>query len=75
MPSLKSNPKPGILEALRNLPDIQLAILFKKAVGFRNIAVHNYAAVDWTIVHSIARNHLDDFSNFARRVSSRLGES
>ena len=28
MPSLESNPKPTILEALRNLPDIQLAILF-----------------------------------------------
>ena len=28
MPSLKSNPKPVILEALRSLPDIHFAILF-----------------------------------------------
>lgn len=46
-----------------------LARSLKMAVGFRNIAVHSYEAIDWNIVHSIAKNHLTDFSEFARVVS------
>jgi uncharacterized protein YutE (UPF0331/DUF86 family) len=46
-----------------------LAISLKKAVGFRNIAVHSYEAINWHIVHSIAKNHLVDFSEFARVVA------
>jgi len=46
-----------------------LADRMKKAVGFRNIAVHRYEAVDWHIVHSIATKHLVDFSEFAKAVS------
>ncbi|MBL8390905.1 MAG: DUF86 domain-containing protein, partial [Candidatus Accumulibacter sp.] len=30
-----------------------LASRMKKAVGFRNIAIHNYEAIDWHMVHSI----------------------
>src|SRR5213594_763746 len=41
----------------------------KKAVGFRNIAIHNYEAIDWAIVHSIAVTRLGDFSEFARIIS------
>ena len=37
----------------------------KKAVGFRNIAIHNYDAIDWHIVHSICQRNLDDFRDFA----------
>ena len=50
-----------------------LANRLKKAVGFRNIAVHNYEAINWAIVHSIARNRLGDFSEFATVVSSKIG--
>ena len=49
-----------------------LANNLKKAVGFRNIAVHNYEAINWHIVHTIAKNHLVDFSEFARVVALRL---
>lgn len=49
-----------------------LAIRLKKAVGFRNIAVHNYGHVDWTIVHTLARHHLGDFSEFATVISGRF---
>lgn len=49
-----------------------LASSLKKAVGFRNIAVHNYEAINWHIVHSIAINHLADFSAFAKVVSSKV---
>ncbi|MHB1273889.1 MAG: type VII toxin-antitoxin system HepT family RNase toxin [Rhodanobacter sp.] len=45
-----------------------LALRLKKAVGFRNIAVHNYSAIDWAIVHAIATRHLDDFEAFARHL-------
>ncbi len=31
----------------------KLAMRMKKAAGFRNIAVHNYKAIDWKIVHAI----------------------
>lgn len=40
----------------------------RKAVGFRNVAVHNYSAINWAIVHSIATEHLDDFKAFAKAV-------
>ena len=42
-------------------PDV--AARMKKAVGFRNVAVHNYEAIDWQIVHAIATRHLDDPRN------------
>ena len=49
-----------------------LATSLKKAVGFRNIAVHNYESINWNIVHSIAKHHLADFSEFAKIVASKL---
>lgn len=50
-----------------------LAVRLKKAVGFRNIAVHNYEVIDWKVVHSIAQNHLSDFSDFAHAINARIG--
>lgn len=49
--------------------DASLAERLKKAVGFRNIAVHSYEAIDWNIVHAICTKHLDDFRVFARVVA------
>lgn len=49
-----------------------LAQQLKRAVGFRNIAVHHYEAIDWAIVHGIALNHLSDFSEFAKVIAARL---
>lgn len=49
-----------------------LATNLKKAVGFRNIAVHNYESINWAIVHSIVKHHLGDFSEFARIVANRI---
>lgn len=46
-----------------------LALRLRKAVGFRNIAVHNYSSIDWAIVHAIAIDHLDDFKAFAQAIS------
>jgi uncharacterized protein YutE (UPF0331/DUF86 family) len=50
----------------------ELASSLKKAVGFRNIAVHNYESINWEIVHSIVKFHLADFSEFAKIVTMRL---
>jgi uncharacterized protein YutE (UPF0331/DUF86 family) len=52
-----------------------LASSLKKAVGFRNIAVHSYEAINWHIVHSIAKKHLADFSEFAEVVAIRCIQS
>ena len=52
--------------------DDALAGRLKKAVGFRNIAVHNYGEIDWTIVHALARRHLGDFTEFARIIAATL---
>lgn len=46
----------------------ELAGRMKKAVGFRNLAVHNYEAINWAIVHAIARYRLTDFEEFAKAV-------
>ncbi len=48
--------------------DAPLAERLRRAVGFRNVAVYSYRAIDWQIVHAIAQTHLDDFTAFARQV-------
>ncbi len=57
-----------ILAQQKVLP-FNVADQLKKSVGFRNIAVHNYEAINWQIVHSIVSMHLSDFSEFARAVA------
>jgi uncharacterized protein YutE (UPF0331/DUF86 family) len=52
----------------------ELAHNLKKAVGFRNIAVHNYDVINWHIVHSIVKNYLTDFSAFAKVTALKLDE-
>lgn len=53
--------------------DDSLATPLRKAVGFRNLAVHSYSSIDWTVVHAIATRHLDDFTRFARWVEVQQG--
>lgn len=40
----------------------------KKSIGFRNIAVHNYEAINWEIVYAISQNSVQDFRRFAQEV-------
>lgn len=47
----------------------------RKAVGFRNIAVHNYEAINWQIVHAIATRHLDDFKAFASAIVRNISST
>jgi len=51
-----------------------LADRLKKAVGFRNLAVHNYESINWAIVFAIATAHLQDFEEFAKAVA-RLNDT
>lgn len=44
-----------------------------KAVGFRNIAIHQYEDIDCKIIFSIVKNHLCDFCEFAKCVQKILG--
>lgn len=39
-----------------------------KAVGFRNVAVHNYTAINWEIVFSVCTRSLADFRRFAKEI-------
>lgn len=49
-----------------------LAGRMKKAVGFRNLAIHNGDAINWSIVYAIAQHHLTDFEDFAKAVVALL---
>lgn len=42
----------------------------KAAVGFRNIAVHEYRQINWDVVYAISTEHLDDFRAFAGQIYS-----
>lgn len=55
--------------AQQKVLSINVADQLKKSVGFRNIAEHNYEAINWQIVHSIVREHLQDFTEFAKAVA------
>ena len=46
----------------------ETAIQMKKAVGFRNIAVHRYHEIEWQIVFNIAHQRVADFEAFARDI-------
>jgi uncharacterized protein YutE (UPF0331/DUF86 family) len=41
----------------------------QKAVGFRNVAVHNYDVINWEIVFAICQKFLDDFRRFAKEIA------
>ena len=53
--------------------DLELADTLKRMVGFRNIAVHDYQALQLPVTVAIIEKHLDDFLVFAREVILRDG--
>lgn len=50
--------------------DKTLAKQLKAMVGFRNIAVHDYQAINLTILEQIVTKHLEDFKIFAKKILS-----
>ena len=61
----------GVFRSLHDVGILDSAIAEKmmKAVGFRNIAVHAYREMDWTIVYAIARQAPSDLREFIRQIS------
>ncbi len=53
--------------------DAPLADSLKRMVGFRNIAVHDYQALQLPITVSIITSHLDEFLQYSRAVLLRDG--
>jgi len=49
------------------IPD-ELSHRLQAMVGFRNIAIHNYKAINLEIIRSIINNHLDDFLQFSQKL-------
>jgi len=47
----------------------ELAASLRRAVGFRNVAVHAYDDLNLEIVYAIATQHMNDFSGFATAVA------
>lgn len=54
--------------------DAVLAEGLKRMVGFRNIAVHNYARIDLGIVRAIVERHLDELGRFAEQSIRSSGD-
>jgi uncharacterized protein YutE (UPF0331/DUF86 family) len=50
----------------------EFAAQFRPVAGFRNVIIHGYLDVDLEIVHRLLNERLDDFAEFARRVSRYL---
>ena len=61
----------GAFDVLRDAGwlDPDLTDRMKAAVGFRNVAVHTYRAIDWMIVYRICHEHLGEFRAFAHSVT------
>ena len=62
------------LLSVQKIIDDELALRLKKSVGFRNLAVHNYDALNWDIVYAVATKHLDDFKSFANIIATLLND-
>lgn len=48
------------------------AIRMKKAVGLRNILVHEYQKIDWSILWAVITNHVSDFQDFIREIQDYI---
>src|SRR5699024_2700874 len=51
-----------------NIIEASLAKSLMNMVGFRNIAVHDYQALDINILEAILEKHMDDFKNFTKVI-------
>lgn len=50
----------------------ELAGRLRAAVGFRNLAVHAYDDLDWSIVHRLTTEGVNDLRAFAAAIARRL---
>jgi len=73
VPGTMAGTFPKLLEL--DIISASLAERMVKAVGFRNIAVHNYNSISYEIVYSICTHNLEEFKDFARCVAKHAGLS
>lgn len=58
--------------ATQSLISEPLSKRLRAAVGFRNIVVHSYQSIDWTIVHALTYTGVEDFRAFAAAIAPLL---
>ena len=73
-------PPTSMAESFDRLKQLQIiseetSVRLKKAVGFRNVSIHEYQNIDWLIVYKIITEHLQDFKEFARQVYAWPGRT
>lgn len=56
------------LLARKGMPESRLARRLRRAVGFRNVPVHEYTAVDWAIALRVLRRDLRDLATFGKAM-------
>lgn len=57
----------------RGILDRELAGRLRRMVGFRNIAIHEYEALDPQIVEAIVERHLGDLRALGHRIVAAFG--
>lgn len=62
-----------LILAKHGVIDEGLAERMRRMVGFRNIAVHDYEALDPNVLRAIVERHLDDLRAVARVVIEKFG--
>lgn len=64
-----------LLGLLRNAGwlDPELSEALRLAVGFRNVLVHGYTAVDLNVLRDVLSNHLGDIERFVQAVRHKIG--
>lgn len=66
-----------VFDRLESLGELSPATAdrLRLAVGFRNLAVHRYESIDWSIVLTACREGPDDLRAFAEEIGrTRLGD-
>lgn len=55
-----------------NIINDELNKKMKAMVGFRNIAVHDYKAINLKVIQAIIENHLRDFNDYVYHINKLL---
>jgi uncharacterized protein YutE (UPF0331/DUF86 family) len=64
-------------EKLRELGaiDANICLRMQRAAGFRSLAVHEYAELNYSIVYKLATEHLEDFRKFLIQVHAHCNQN
>lgn len=55
-----------------NMIDSELTRKLKSMIGFRNIAVHNYQAINLEILQEVIEKHIDDLKVYTETILKRI---